>query len=416
MAEQEALVERPLTTVTHFDMDVDLTRAHHIAAEATMRVRNETDQPQELLTFVLNSGLEVDEVTGPGGEALEFERELTVLTVHIPTLDPGAESEIRVAWQGGIQTPTLFLNSTLEINELKGNQRNNTAILGDRPALITPRCTYLVPQVRWYPSPNVDYGYTYPEKNDANYATTDVRISVPEGCFAISQGELAERKQSAGSSTLHHYVSDVPVPGISINSGTYQVVRGEMGGITTNLYYLEAHGENIEFFRSLSDIIREQVEAKLEELKETTGLEYPYPALSLVEVPDSMRAYSEGWDSPNPLIQPGVVMLKESGFFKANFQFGFNIRSRSAREESGDEELPTERANEIKMEMLKTFFDLDVLSGNMIQNAMQSFWGFQVDPVGPLYPLASRRPRQLHQGDRHRKPADELGLLADQLQ
>jgi len=390
MAEQEALVDRPLTTVTHFDMDVDLTRAHRLDAEATLTVRNESDQPQELLTFVLNSGLEVDEVTGPGGTPLEFERELTVLTVHIPPLDPGADSEIRVAWQGDLRFPTLFLNSTLEINELKGNQRNNTAILGDRPAMIKPRCTYLVPQVRWYPSPNVDYGYTYPEKNDANYATTDVRISVPEGCFAISQGALAERKQAAGSSTLHHYVSEIPVPGISINSGAYQVVRSEIGGITTNIYYAEAHGENIEFFRSLADIIHEQVEAKLEELQETTGLEYPYPALSLVEVPDSMRAYSEGWESPNPLIQPGVVMLKESGFFKANFQFGYNLRSRNAREESGDEELSTERANEIKLAMLKTFFDLDVLSGNMVQNAMQSFWGFQVDPEGPLYPLASR--------------------------
>jgi len=389
MAEQQGLVDRPLTTVTHYEMAVDLTRAHRLDATATLTVRNDNDEAQDQLTFVLNSGLTVDQVTAPGGEALAFERGLTTLTVAIPPLAPGAETDLGLAWHGGIDTPTLFLNSTLEVNELKGNQRNNTAILGDRPALIKKRCTYLVPQVRWYPSPNVDFGYTYPERNRANFATTELAVTVPEGCFAVSQGELAERKQSAGSGTLHRFVSEAPVPGISINAGTYEAARGEVGGIEVNIYYLPDHGETIEFFRPLAEEIRTEVEEALVEINDATGLEYPYPTLNLVEVPDSMRAYSEGWDSPNPLIQPGVVMLKESGFFKANFQFGYNIRARNAQRESGDEELPTDEANEIKMRMLKGFFDLDVLSGSMVQNAMQSFWGFQVDATGPLYPLAS---------------------------
>lgn len=387
-AEQQGLVERPLTTVTHYAMEVDLTRDHRLDAAATLTVRNDNDEPQEQLTFVLNSGLDVDEVAAPGGEPLDYERGLTVLTVNIPPLAPGAETDLRLAWHGGIDTPTLFLNSALEINELKGNQRNNTAILGDRPAQIKRRCTYLVPQVRWYPSPNVDYGYAYPERNRANFATTELTVTVPEGCFAVSQGELADRQQSAGSGTVHRFVSRVPVPGISINAGAYAVARGEVGGFEASIYYLPDHGGTIEFFRPLAEEIRAEAEETLAGIKDATGLEYPYPALSLVEVPDSIRAYTEGWDSPNPLIQPGVVMLKESGFFKSNFEFGYNIRSRNAREESGDEELPTAEANEIKMRMLKTFFDLDVLSGSMVQNAMQSFWGFRLQAMGPLYPLA----------------------------
>ncbi len=381
-AEQTALLESPLTKVTHYDIDVDLTGGSRLEATARMTVRNEGAETQDRLVFVLNSGLEVESVTGAGGGALEYERGETTLSVTIPALEPGNETEVAVAYGGGLDLEMLFLNSTAEINELEGQDRNNVAILGYLPSYIGSRYSVLLPQARWYPSPNVDYGYTYPAKRPENFATADLRITVAEGQKAVTQGSMTGSEHSGGA-TVFTYRSDVPVPGLSVNSGEYQVIKGEVGPIKLAFYFSERHAGNIEFFNDARDEIHTELEKRLADIEERTGLGFPYPTLSLVEVPGALRAYSEGWNSPNPLIQPGVVMLKEAGFFSANFERTFD--SRMERAEENEEEADPGR---IKVEMLELFFDMDVVSGSLLQNAMPNFWGFRLDPSGPLYPVA----------------------------
>jgi ABC-type transport system involved in multi-copper enzyme maturation permease subunit len=381
-AEQQALLDNPQTRVAHYDIDLDMTRSGRITASARMTVRNDGAETQDRLVFVLNSGLDVQSVSGEGGGALDFERGDTTLVVNIPALMPGNETEVDVAYRGDLALNTIFLNSKAEINELKGQARNNVAILGYLPSYVGSRYSVLLPQARWYPSPNVDYGYTYPEKRPDNFATADLRITVPGGQQAVTQGALLGR-DDAGGKAVFSYRSEVPVPGLSVNCGEYQVIKGKVGPMQLAFYFSENHAANIEFFNDARDKIRQELEAKLSEIQERTGLEYPYPALSLVEVPGAMRAYSEGWNSPNPLIQPGVVMLKEAGFFSANFERAFKQRTEQAEE--AEEEV---NAAQIKVEMLKLFFDLDVVSGSLLQNAMPNFWGFRLDPSGPLYPVA----------------------------
>lgn len=380
--EQQALLESPLTRVTHYDIDLDLTRGSRLDASARMTVRNDGTETQDRLVFVLNSGLDVESVTGAGGSALDFERGDTTLTISIPALMPGNETEVAVAYGGGLVLNTLFLNSKAEINELEGQARNNVAILGYLPSYIGSRYSVLLPQARWYPSPNVDYGYTYPDKRPDNFATAELKITIPEGQQAVTQGTMLSREASGGD-TICAYSSAVPVPGLSVNSGEYRVIKGEVGPMQLAFYFSERHAANIEFFNDARDEIHAELEKRLADIEELTGLDYPYPTLNLVEVPGALRAYSEGWDSPNPLIQPGVVMLKEAGFFSANFERAFDKRMEQAEE--NEEEADPGR---IKIEMLELFFDMDVVSGSLLQNAMPNFWGFRLDPTGPLYPVA----------------------------
>jgi ABC-type transport system involved in multi-copper enzyme maturation permease subunit len=381
-AEQQALVDSPLTRVTHYEIDLDLTNGDTLAAEAKLTVRNDGAETQEQLVFVLNSGLTVTSVTGDGGGELAFERGPTTLSVTVPGLMPGNETVVTVAYAGGLDQNSLFLGGKHEYTELDGQQRNNVAILGYLPSFIHSRFAALLPQARWYPSPNVDYGHSWPAERPDNFATAELRVTVPRGQTVVTQGEMVSRDQADGH-TVFTWRSTAPVPGLSVNSGEYRVIKGEVGAMEVAFYYSERHAANIEFFNDAKTDIHQELETRLSDVQERTGLEYPYPVLSLVEVPGALRAYSEGWNSPNPLIQPGVVMLKEAGFFSANFERTFDRRVERARER--DEEADP---GKIKVEMLEFFFDLDVVSGSLLQNTMPSFWGFRLDPSGPLNPVA----------------------------
>ncbi|MCP4248444.1 MAG: M1 family metallopeptidase, partial [bacterium] len=229
---------------------------------------------------MLNSGLDVESVTGAGGSALEYQRGPTTLAVTIPPPMPGNEPEVAVAYDGTLDLNSLFLDSKQEINELKGQDRNNVAILGYLPSYIGSNYSVLLPEARWYPSPNIDYGYTYPDKRPDNFATAKLAITVREGQKAVTQGAMLDR-QSAGGGTVFTYQTDQPVPGLSVNSGDYQVIKGEVGPMQVAFYYSEKHAANIEFFNDAKTEIHQELEERLADIEERTGLGYPYPVLNL---------------------------------------------------------------------------------------------------------------------------------------
>jgi hypothetical protein len=380
-AEQKALACRPPTSVSHYDLTVGFREGGRIAVRALLTLRNPNREPITEHIFILNRGLTVTEVSLPQGKRLPFKRGKTTLLLELPPLEPGKELRVSVSYEGFIDSHCLFLDSRHELADLRGISRGNIGLLGHLASYIGGDYTFLVPESRWYPSPNCDYGYKYPEKRPANFATARIRVTVPREQTAISQGKLV-KEISKGKEKIFIWESEIPLPKYSVNAGVYEKTGGVFAGVRANLYYHKGHEKNVAFFADVKGEIGKYIEDWFARTTEKTDLTFPFPSISVIEVPSQMRPFSGGWASPSIMVQPGIIMVKETGFFGANFE-----RSYRSRKEKAEVRKKDSTKEKLKIELLKQFFDLDFMGGSIEHNAMPNYWRFRVSTRGSLHPL-----------------------------
>ena len=99
----------------------------------------------------------------------------------------------------------------------------------------------------------------------------------------VTQGNL-ENEEKKGNTIMHSYTSDIPLPQFSINAGNYIVKHVEVDSIDFYAYYSDVHRRYAEFF-SDTTVVEDGIKELLEVITLETGLEYPYPSFSLIEVP-----------------------------------------------------------------------------------------------------------------------------------
>ena len=111
--------------------------------------------------------------------------------------------------------------------------------------------------------------------------TTEVKVRVPEGWFALSNGELVSKSAPVGAPASFHYRLDQPHPSylLTLVAGEFSELRAEAGDIPLAYYVpkgLEADGER-SFGRTPSMV---------QYFGEVTGVPYPWSRYSQVVVSD----------------------------------------------------------------------------------------------------------------------------------
>ena len=72
---------------------------------------------------------------------------------------------------------------------------------------------------------------------------------------------------------------------LSLNVDTYEELSTDIAGTTVSLYISPLHREQIDFFDDAIGEVEGFVEQIFEAMESQTGLPYPYPRLSVVEIP-----------------------------------------------------------------------------------------------------------------------------------
>lgn len=116
--------------------------------------------------------------------------------------------------------------------------------------------------------------------------TTEIRVSVPHGMTALSNGELLEKKTPAKGKWLFHYRLDVPHPSylMTLVVGHFDEWEEEVtlpSGRVIPLRYLVPVGKKAEGKRAFSGTAQ-----MIELFTERTGVEYPWDRYSQVVVSD----------------------------------------------------------------------------------------------------------------------------------
>ncbi|MHC4354088.1 MAG: golvesin C-terminal-like domain-containing protein [Planctomycetota bacterium] len=371
--------------VDRYDIDLDLTARGgrvHAGVATTLRNRDETDR--STFIFMLNPGLHIDAVSTSDGRPVTVERKgpLVELTLDAP-LPPG--QSVPLVWQygGKLDPRAAWLVEKPLAEELKERNIQGMAaiMMGQLSGWVGSRFCFFLPESHWYPLPNSTYGYDYPQKRPANFATAQVSLTMPAGWTAATQGLLVDEKTDGDRTTLV-FETDTPVPQLSLCAGEYTKVEAEIDGIVCRFYYAPEHSENVEFFADAADELKRVVSESIEQIADELGLEYPYKSLSLVEVPASCRSFTDSWDSRNLLVQPGALLLKETDFFNAYFAQTYK-RSRESTKRQGTGATDAQ----IKAELLKRYFARNVFGGDLELSLVPNYWEFQVDSTGSAYPV-----------------------------
>ena len=261
--------------------------------EGSNTITFETLSPGDRMQIDLQPPLEITRVAHEGSE-LPFEREGNVTWIHFPeTLAASTVQKVQVFYEG---TPVES-----ERPPWSGGFTWDTDEHGQ--PFIATTCQGIGASIWW---PNKDHGYDEPQRG------MDMRVTVPQGLVAVSNGRLVEREAHPGSATeTFHWrvVNPINNYGVNVNIGNYVSIPGTYQG--------EAGPLDLEYW-----VLEHQVEVARQQF---------------LEVPRTLAAF-EHWFGPYPfyedsyklVVVPYLGMEHQSSVTYGNgFQNGYRGRDLS---------------------------------------------------------------------------------------
>ena len=385
--EQTQYAQASAPEVVHYDLQVDLMAdGTPLQARARMQLKNAGDAALDTLIFSLNPGLTLRSVYGPSGAEVAWRRKAAVIRVSPgDPLAPGGEYRLTFVYEGEIDRDGFDLfrqRSQRRLHKRRAAGPFDTK--GDLTAWIRKDSAFLPPRSRWYPVPGVDYGHT--GDRPVSFATADIVVWAPAGLEVVTQGRPAGRKRE-GDRERTAWKVERPVPFFSLNAGTYEVFKAQVHGLEIAFYLHPAHRKQVVFFEDAKEEVLEVLDQMLDSMEQETGLAYPYPRLSVVEVPFQVQWYYEGWQENGGLTQPGVLMVEE------DVLMGLRLRQRlkrmSKRQRRNDDPARLKR-DLLVSAIFRTFFSREGSRDGVFRSPVAQLWSFDKAFRGENFSLLKR--------------------------
>ena len=334
----------------------------------------------EKALFTLNPGQEVKSITDSSGKPISFTHENGLLEIGLPNpLKQGEEITVHVTVQGKPDNRFAFLYSDTNPLTIKLLQVRILAvgvahgILGTEAGLFDKSFVALMPGLRWLPVSGSEKGRDDHTVRPVDYFDLDLKVDLPEGWLAAGPG-LRHKAESNNDGASYRFSPPAPIPEASLIASGFESRSMDVEGINFEVLINKKHIKNLNLFADTKENIQAWLSSHLKEAKEY-GLTYPYKAITLVEVPNTLRCYGGGWRMDTTMAPPGIVLMREMGFPTANFTNGFrNLKVDKDNEES---------IQQVKFNRLKLFFNNDFLGGNILAGGSKNFFLYQTAAKGP---------------------------------
>ena len=324
--------------------------------------------------FTLNPGQKVTSVSDFSGESITFTHENGLLEFSLPQpLGPGDDTTIHLTVNGLPDYRFAYLFSSFSLETSTGVKAGDIPLLGVLPGIFDKAFVALMPGQRWLPVSGSENGRDDPRIRAVDYFDVDLKVDLPEGWLAAGPGR---RNQVEGDSdgASYRFSPPAPVPEVALVASRFESRAMEIEGVTFEVLMNRKHTKNFEVLADTSEKIQEWVGGRFREAKEF-GLGYPYDALTLVEVPNTLRSYGGGWRLDTALTAPGILLMRETGFPTARFDTAFRNPENFEDKEGG--------IQQAKWIRLKNFFSNDLSGGNVFSASARNFFTYQTSAKGP---------------------------------
>jgi hypothetical protein len=394
MRELSALASTtPMPSAISYDLQVD-HQGRQIAVEADLILRAPAEVALDTLLLTLNPGLRVEELT-IDDEPASFTRDHHLLRVHLAQSLAAADScRLKIRYRGQIDERFCYLD--IESERLASTYRIMLLTIPKRYAFVTPDYLHLTAEAAWYPLAGVPPGVAFPLAGQRDFATYRLRISVPTQWTAFSQG--AVQIDSVDALAHYDFQTESPIPQASLTAGVYEQRELTVGDVSYRLAVRPGHTYFDSYLDSVSAVLPELIEELRNGYEVDLGLTYPYPRLSLVEVPIQIFAFRRLWTTAQESVQPEIVFLPEMGTTCDGCDFG-RMKRRSRRSQEWANQ--AESAATLQSDYLRTFVMVDLLKmrdpgrTNLNRNGnLETGWellpnyvAYQTNLTSPRWPL-----------------------------
>lgn len=328
--------------------------------------------------LTLNPGFAVAEVSSADGRALTAEHADGLLDIELDrALAPGERRSLNLRYDGRPDIGFGYLDSVLKLETVDMNEAQ-VGLLGYERGLFDRRYVALMPGIRWLPASGVDVGRDDPRTRRTDYFRIDLEVEVPPTWLAAGPGKR-QVLGSSGDGAKFRFAPAASVPEVALMAGEFESFATEIEGITFEVLVHPGHDENFEVLADARGEVEQWIEDRLDIAAEA-GLSYPFDAFTVVEVPNTLRSYEGGWRLDTALAPPSMMLLHETSFPTARFDFdlfnaGFFGNSRDLDQEGGEARVNRNR--------LVNFFSNDFAGGNLFTGAARSFFAHRTSAFGP---------------------------------
>ena len=325
--------------------------------------------------LTLNPGLRVEEASTADGSALRAEHADGLLDITLDrALAPGERMALRLRYGGLPNTGFGYLDSSLELETVTVNEAQ-VGILGYERGIFDRRYVALVPGIRWLPAAGADVGRDDPRTRRTDYFRIALDVELPSTWLAAGPGKR-QTLTSAGDRTTFRFAPQPAVPEVALMAGELESFATEIDGVTFEVLVHPDHDRNFEVLADARAEIEQWIADRLE-LARDAGLAYPFDAFTAVEVPNTLRSYKGGWRLDTALAPPAMMLLRETSFPTARFDFDVIevFGTRNLDQEGGKPRIDRDR--------VVNFFANDLSGGNILAGAARSFFVHRTSAAGP---------------------------------
>lgn len=382
-------------TISHYSLHYELFINNiPVQATAVMTIHAEKSSSNRSIPLVLNPGLKIVQVKDEHGRELSYKQNTLehIVTLAEP-LQNGESIKITLEYRGDIDTRIVYLRRKEKDQGILDNKNEDailpTATFENEPALLQRSYSYLLPESFWYPQLYNPYSFSYPGKAPVNFFTGEWSFDVPGDLTALAPGRL----ESVDSTTISgrkqfYFTTSAPIKSIAFVAGVYQTYSMNVSGIDFQFYVSDKHAKIVEFFSEIKQDVHTAIADALRGIKEVTGLDYPYPSLTYVEVPLSIQWYQDAGLHSEAIVQAGIVLLPEYTV-GTTYERDFNRRKDRA-EKRGEKTTDADIKKGLFYDVIlnRMFSDQFWAFGSrQIPTPMSSYWSQRVNFTGNLYPL-----------------------------
>ncbi len=323
--------------------------------------------------FTLNPGQEIKKLMGASDRPLSFTHENGLLEIILANpLDPGEETTIHLSIEGLPDHRFGYLESAVNTENLKGGQKN-LSILGLDRYIYDSRFVALMPGIRWLPQSGTEKARSDPRHRVVDFFKVDLTVDLPSGWLAAGPGRRVKEEGGNGDRVRYRFSPSAPLPEVAIFASKFESRSFEVEGVNMEMLIHPKHMKNVELLADAGEEIRTWIRDHMREAKEY-GLAYPYDSLTLVEVPNSLRSFGGGWRMDTVMAPPGLLLMRETSFPTARFDWPFRDPEVFNNQEGG--------LTRAKWDSLRTFFINDISGGNIFSGAARNFFLYQTSAHG----------------------------------
>jgi len=354
---------------------IEIDPGRSLDADLALELQAPPDRALSRVLLTLNPGVVVEEVLSADGSPLTAEHAEGLLDIELDrALRPGERTSLALRYGGRPNTGFGYLDSALQLETMNMNEAQ-VSLLGYERGVFDRRYVALTPGIRWLPASGADVGRDEPRARRTDYFEVALDVELPASWLAAGPGKR-EVVSASEDRIEFRFAPATPVPEVALMAAELESFATEIDGITFEVLVHPGHDDNFETLADARGEVEQWIADRLE-VAAAAGLDYPFDAFTVVEVPNVLRGYEGGWRLDTALAPPAMMLLRETSFPTARFDFDVLavFGNRNLDQEGGKPRIDRDR--------LVNFFSNDFSGGNLFTGGARSFFMHRTSAFGP---------------------------------